>query len=76
LFSLGAGKIGSLDFAEGLACVSGQKPMCQCGQAKNFKIFRAVGKKIKYEELGCRVGKWSAPKSIFISFVLMSYCQF
>jgi len=75
LFRCG-GKIGSLDFAEGLVPIvigmSGQKPMCQCGQAKNFKIFRAVGKKLKHEAVGCCVGKRSAPKSIFISFVLMS----
>jgi hypothetical protein len=59
-------------FCEGLVFVSGKTKCAICGQVKNFKIFRAVGKKLKHEAVGCCVGKRSAPKSIFISFVLMS----
>ncbi len=46
----------------GLAC--GACKCAICVLAKNFKIFCAVGKKIKHEALGCRVGKKSAVKFI------------
>lgn len=51
------GKIGSFDFAPALAgAVGGQRQMCQCGLAMNFKFFCAVGKKLKHEAVGlcCR----------------------
>jgi hypothetical protein len=57
-------KNGSFGFAEGLACVSGKtKPACRtgrcaiCAVALKFKIFCAVGKKLKHRRVGneCRL---------------------
>ena len=35
-------------------CGWGQRQMCQCGLAMNFKFFCAVGKKLKHEAVGLR----------------------
>ena len=49
------GKIGSFAFAPALAgAVGGQRQMCQCGMAVNFKFFCAVGKKLEHEAVGMR----------------------
>jgi hypothetical protein len=45
------------------------KPNVPFVRWKNFKIFCAVGKKIKHEALGCRVGKKSAVMFICRSVV-------
>ncbi len=58
------GKIGSFGFACVSACAFGAKPNVPMCGGQNFKIFCAVGKKIKHEALGCRVGKKSAIKFI------------
>ena len=44
-------------FCEGLACVSGKTKCAICGLAMNFKIFCAMGKKIKHRRVGneCRL---------------------
>jgi hypothetical protein len=65
------GKIGSFGFACVSAFAVGAKPnVPMCGW-QNFKIFCAVGKKIKHEALGCRVGKKSAVKFICCPVVLI-----
>jgi len=50
-------KNGSFGFACVSACAAGAKPNVPFVRWLNFKIFCAVGKKIKHEALGCRVGK-------------------
>ena len=57
-------KMALLVLPNGWLCVSGQNQMCHlCGWLKLF-LKNAVGKKIKHEALGCRVGKKSAVKFI------------
>jgi len=46
-----------------------------CGLPKNFKFFCAVGKKLKHEAVGSRVGKKSARWSVFSPVFLMSFGQ-
>ena len=60
-------------------------PVCRLvGRAKpnvpivgwqNFNFICAVGKKIKHEAVGCRVGKKSARWSVFVTVFLMSNGQ-
>jgi len=57
-------------------CAVGAKPnVPMCGW-QNFKIFCAVGNKIKHEALGSRVGKKSAVKFICRPVVSIIDCQF
>jgi hypothetical protein len=77
-FFIGAlAKNGSFAFAEGLALSVGANANVPFVRLpKNFKIFCAVGKKIKHEALGCRVGKKSAVKFICRPNVSIIFCQF
>ena len=53
----------------------GQLQMCHLCSVKEFQIFCAVGKKLKHEAVGCRVGKKSARWSVFSPVFLMSFGQ-
>jgi hypothetical protein len=68
-------KNGSLAFGEGLACAIGAKPNVPLVRLAKF-VFKKCGsaKKIKYEALGCRVGKKSAVKFICRPVVSMIFC--
>ena len=68
-------------FCEGSACVSGKTKCAICGLALNFKIFCAVGKKIKHRRVGneCRLTRcpfvvsflypWSPFKMVYFFLV-------
>ena len=69
-------KNGSFGFAKGrLVCRA--KPNVPFVRLAKI-VFKkcAVGKKIKHEALGCRVGKKSAVKFICCSIVSIIFCQF
>jgi len=68
------GRIGSFGFAGVSACAVGAKPNVPMCDSQNFKIFCAVGKKIKHEALGCCVGKKSAVKFICCPVVSIVVC--
>ena len=70
-------KSGSFGFAEGLALCGGAKPNVPLVRLVKiiFKKVR-VGKKIKHEAMGCRVGKKSAVKFICRPVVSIIDCQF
>jgi hypothetical protein len=77
IFLIGAlAKNGSFGFAKGrLVCRA--KPNVPFVRLAKI-IFKkcAVGKKIKHEALGCRVGKKSAVKFICCPVVSIIFCQF
>jgi hypothetical protein len=53
----------------------GAKPNVPIVGWLNFKFFRAVGKKLKHEAVGCCVGKKPARWSVFSPVFLMSNGQ-
>jgi hypothetical protein len=57
------------------ACTVGAKANVPNVGWQNFKFFCAVGKKLKHEAVGCRVGKKSARWSVFSPVFLMSFGQ-
>jgi len=57
------------------ACAVGAKANVPNVGRWNFKFFCAVGKKLKHEAMGCRVGKKSARWSVFVTVGLMSFGQ-
>jgi hypothetical protein len=69
-------KNGSFGFAKGRLVCRAKPNVPFVRMAKNFKIFCAVGKKIKHEALGCSVGKRSAVKFICCPVVSIIFCQF
>lgn len=70
-------KSGSFGFAEGSALCVGAKPNVPLVRLTKI-VFKKCGaaKRIKYEALGCRVGKKSAVKFICGSDVSIIFCQF
>ena len=78
IMSIGAlAKNGSFGFAEGSALCVGEKPNVPLVRLAKI-VFKkcAVGKKIKHEALGCRVGKKSDVKFICRPIVSIIFCQF
>ena len=67
-------RIGSSGFARVSACGWGKAKCANCGLAE-FHFFCAVGKKLKHEAVGCRVGKRSARWLVFSPVFLMSNGQ-
>ena len=70
-------KSGSFGFAEGSALCVGAKPNVPLVRLAKI-VFKKCGsaKKIKHEELGCRVGKKSAVKFICRPEVSIIVCSF
>lgn len=59
----------------GSACVVGAKPNVPFVGGVRISFFCAVGKKLKHEAVGCRVGKRFACWSVFSPVFLMSNGQ-